>query len=110
MVEPTESENLAELDRFCEAMISIRNEVAEIETGLATSGNNVISNAPHTAYVATSDTWVFPYTRAKAIYPLEWVRENKFWPSVGKIDNAFGDRNLQCTCPPIENYQTELIA
>lgn len=110
MVEPTESENLAELDRFCEAMISIRNEVAEIETGLATPENNVISNAPHTAYVATSDTWVFPYTRAKAIYPLEWVRENKFWPSVGKIDNAFGDRNLQCTCPPIENYQTELIA
>jgi len=110
MVEPTESENLAELDRFCEAMISIRNEIAEIETGIAKVDNNVIINAPHTANVATSDDWIYPYTRLKAIFPLEWVRENKFWPSVGKIDNAFGDRNLQCTCPPIENYQTELIA
>lgn len=110
MVEPTESENLAELDRFCDAMISIRNEIAEIETGIAKADNNVILNAPHTAFIATSDDWIYPYTRSKAIYPLEWVRENKFWPSVGKIDNAFGDRNLQCTCPPIENYQTELIA
>lgn len=110
MVEPTESEDLAEINRFCEAMISIRNEIAEIETGIAAKENNVIANAPHTAPIALSDEWNYPYTRSKAVYPLEWVRENKFWPSVGKIDNAYGDRNLQCACPPIETYQEELIA
>jgi glycine dehydrogenase len=110
MVEPTESEDLAEINRFCEAMISIRNEIAEIETGIAAKENNVIVNAPHTAPIALSDNWNYPYTRSKAVYPLEWVRENKFWPSVGKIDNAFGDRNLQCACPPLETYQEELIS
>jgi len=104
MIEPTESECKAELDRFCEAMISIRNEIAEIESALADETNNVIVNAPHTAVMVISDSWSKPYSREKAAYPLEWVSENKFWPSVGKIDNAYGDRNLVCSCAPIEAY------
>lgn len=105
MIEPTESECKAELDRFCEAMISIRNEIAEIETGLASDTNNVIVNAPHTAMMVISDTWDKPYLREKAAYPLHWVSENKFWPSVGKVDNAYGDRNLVCSCLPMEAYE-----
>jgi glycine dehydrogenase len=104
MIEPTESESLAELDRFAEAMISIRNEIAEIETGLADAENNVIVNAPHTATSVISDSWNKPYSREKAAYPLSWVSDNKFWPSVGKVDNAYGDRNLVCSCAPIEAY------
>lgn len=104
MVEPTESEGLAELDRFCEAMISIRNEIAEIETGLALAENNVIVNAPHTAKMVINDSWDKPYSREKAAYPLDWVSENKFWPTVGKVDNAYGDRNLVCSCLPMEAY------
>jgi glycine dehydrogenase len=104
MIEPTESECKEELDRFCEAMISIRNEVAEIESALADETNNVIVNAPHTAVMVISDSWSKPYSREKAAYPLNWVSENKFWPSVGKIDNAYGDRNLVCSCAPIEAY------
>jgi glycine dehydrogenase len=105
MIEPTESECKSELDRFCEAMISIRNEIAEIETGLASDTNNVIVNAPHTAVMVISDTWDKPYSREKAAYPLNWVSENKFWPSVGKVDNAYGDRNLVCSCLPMEAYE-----
>jgi len=104
MVEPTESESLHELDRFAEAMISIRNEIAEIEEGIADQQNNVITNAPHTVSVLTNDSWEKPYSRQKAAYPLSWVSENKFWPSVGKVDNAFGDRNLVCACLPIDAY------
>lgn len=104
MIEPTESECKSELDRFCEAMISIRNEVAEIENALADDTNNVITNAPHTALMVISDSWDKPYSREKAAYPLNWVSENKFWPSVGKVDNAYGDRNLVCSCAPIEAY------
>ena len=104
MIEPTESESLAELDRFCEALISIRNEIAEIETGLADAENNVVVNAPHTAQVVISDSWNKPYGREKAAFPLPWIAENKFWPSVGKVDNAYGDRNLVCSCAPIEAY------
>ncbi|MFN5318473.1 MAG: aminomethyl-transferring glycine dehydrogenase [Bacteroidia bacterium] len=104
MVEPTESESKAELDRFCEAMISIRNEIAEIETGIAADENNAVVNAPHTAEMVISDSWDKPYSREKAAYPLNWVRNNKFWPSVGKVDNAYGDRNLVCSCAPIEAY------
>lgn len=104
MVEPTESESLAELDRFCEALISIRNEIAEIETGLADAENNVVVNAPHTAQMVISDSWDKPYGREKAAFPLKWIAENKFWPSVGKVDNAYGDRNLVCSCAPIEAY------
>ncbi len=105
MIEPTESECKSELDRFCEAMISIRNEIAEIETGLADETNNVIVNAPHTALMVITDSWSKPYSRQKAAYPLNWVSENKFWPSVGKVDNAYGDRNLVCSCLPMEAYQ-----
>jgi glycine dehydrogenase len=101
MIEPTESESLAELDRFCEAMISIRKEINEATEGNA---NNVLKNAPHTLKMVTSDAWEFPYSREKAAFPLEFVSENKFWPSVRRVDDAYGDRNLICTCAPIEAY------
>lgn len=107
MVEPTESESKDELDRFCDALISIRKEIEEIEQGKADKENNVLKNAPHTVEAATSDEWQFPYPRAKAVYPLLFVKENKFWPPVGRIDNVYGDRNLVCICPPVEAYQGE---
>jgi len=105
MIEPTESETLDELDRFCDAMLAIREEIAEIESGTADRKDNVLKNAPHTASVVISDTWDHSYTREKAAYPREWVRENKFWPTVGRVDDAYGDRNLVCSCLPIEAYQ-----
>jgi glycine dehydrogenase len=108
MIEPTESESLEELDRFCEAMISIRKEIKEIEDGKADKVNNVLKNAPHTAKVALSDTWDRPYSREKAVYPLHFVRAMKFWPTVGRIDNAYGDRNLVCSCMPMEEYSDEM--
>ncbi len=109
MVEPTESESKAELDRFCQAMIAIRKEVQEIEDGKFDKSNNVIKNAPHTCKLVVSDHWDKPYTREKAAFPLVWVRENKFWPSVGRVDNAYGDRNLVCSCAPIEAYMNEAV-
>jgi glycine dehydrogenase len=105
MVEPTESESKEELDRFCEAMISIRKEIKEIESGKAAKDNNLLKNAPHTAAQIASSEWNRPYTREQAVYPLRWVRERKFWPSVGRINNVLGDRNLVCACEPIESYQ-----
>jgi glycine dehydrogenase len=108
MIEPTESESLAELDRFCDAMISIKNEIDEISQGIADKLNNVLKNAPHTAATVMNDNWDRPYTRKKAAYPLSYIAENKFWPSVSRVDNAFGDRNLICSCPPIESYETVL--
>lgn len=107
MVEPTESESKAELDRFCEAMISIRKEIRAIEEGRFDKSNNLIKNAPHTCKSVVSDNWNKPYSRQEAAYPLNWVRENKFWPSVGRVDNAYGDRNLVCSCLPIEAYAEE---
>lgn len=101
MIEPTESEDLAELDRFCDALISIRKE---IETATKEDTNNVLHNAPHTLNMLTADTWNFPYTREQAAYPLDYIAENKFWPSVRRIDDAYGDRNLVCSCAPIEAY------
>ncbi|MEH6513845.1 MAG: aminomethyl-transferring glycine dehydrogenase [Maribacter arcticus] len=101
MIEPTESENLVELDRFCEAMISIR---AEIDESNSDEPNNVLKNAPHTLEMITSDEWLFPYSRQKASFPLAYIRENKFWPSIRRVDDAYGDRNLICTCAPIEAY------
>ncbi|NMH29636.1 aminomethyl-transferring glycine dehydrogenase [Flavobacterium silvaticum] len=101
MVEPTESENLEELDRFCDAMISIRKEIDEAS---ADNKNNVLKNAPHTLAMLTSDDWNMPYSREKAAYPLEYISENKFWPSVRRVDDAYGDRNLVCSCAPIEAY------
>ena len=104
MIEPTESESLEELDRFCEAMISIKKEMDEIAEGKYDQVENVIKHAPHTVRLVTADHWTRKYARSKAIFPLKWVKENKFWPSVARVDNAHGDRNLICTCPPIESY------
>lgn len=104
MVEPTESESKAELDRFCEAMISIREEIAAIDGGEADKKDNVLKNAPHTQFVVTADEWLHPYTRTQAAYPMEFVRNNKFWPGISRVNNTYGDRNLICTCEPVEAY------
>jgi len=104
MVEPTESESLAELDRFCEAMVRIRGEIARVVEGKIDAKDNPLKNAPHTAGMVTADAWPHPYTREEAAFPAPWTREKKFWPHVARIDNAYGDRNLICLCPPIESY------
>jgi glycine dehydrogenase len=105
MIEPTESESKAELDRFCLAMISIREEIREIEIGQADRADNVLKNAPHTARAVTADHWPHKYSREKAAYPASWTRQYKFWPAVGRIDNPFGDRNLVCSCPPMTEFE-----
>lgn len=104
MIEPTESESKAEIDRFCDALLAIRAEIAEIERGEADQENNVLKHAPHTAQVVISSNWDRPYTREKAAYPAPYVLANKFWPSVGRVDNTYGDRNLVCSCLPIDAY------
>ena len=104
MIEPTESESKGEIDRFAEALISIKREIEEIANGEADAANNVLKNAPHTEQVVISDTWDKPYSREKAAYPLDWVRDHKFFATVSRVDEAFGDRNLVCTCAPIEAY------
>ena len=104
MVEPTESESKEELDRFCAAMIAIRKEIDEVISGKVDKLDNVLRNAPHTAKSVISDNWKRSYSREKAVYPLHWVRDNKFWPSVARVDNVRGDKNLICSCPPIEAY------
>lgn len=104
MIEPTESEDKEELDRFCDAMISIRREIKEIENGHADKENNLLKNAPHTADCIINKDWNYPYSPAEAAYPLPYVKENKFWVAVRRVDNAFGDRNLICSCPSIESY------
>ncbi len=101
MIEPTESEDLAELDRFCDAMIAIRKEISDSSKE---DSQNILKNAPHTLAMVTSDEWVFPYTREAAAFPLEYIAENKFWPTVRRVDEAYGDRNLVCSCAPIEAY------
>lgn len=105
MIEPTESESKDELDRFCDAMIAIKHEIDEIAKGKYPRDNNVLKHAPHTAEVISGDTWDRPYPRQLAAYPKPWVKENKFWPHVGRIDNAYGDRHLVCSCPPVSAYQ-----
>jgi glycine dehydrogenase len=105
MIEPTESESKAELDRFCDALLSIRKELDEIASGDYSHDDNVLHNAPHTVEETTADNWSHPYTREKAAFPLPYLRQGwKFWATVGRIDQAFGDRNLVCTCPPMEEY------
>ncbi len=104
MIEPTESEPKSELDRFCDALISIRAEIREVETGLADATDNVLANAPHTARMVTADAWPHPYGRERAAFPAPWTREHKFWPPVRRVNNAYGDRNLVCACPPVEEY------
>ena len=106
MIEPTESEPRAELDRFCEAMIAIRGEIADVVSGKADPKDNVLKNAPHTAAAVTDDEWAHPYSRRQAAFPLPWVRAGKLWPAVGRIDNPYGDRNLFCVCPPVEEYSS----
>jgi glycine dehydrogenase len=101
MIEPTESESKEELDRFCDAMISIRKE---IDACSEDDEHNVLKNAPHTMAMLTADEWNFPYSREKAAYPLDYLRLNKFWASVRRADDAYGDRNLMCTCAPMEEY------
>jgi glycine dehydrogenase len=105
MVEPTESEPLHELDRLAEAMIEIRKEIAEIEEGKADKASNIIMNAPHTATMIAADDWNYPYSRKRAAFPMPWSDNDKYWPTVTRIDDAYGDRNLMCTCEPIENYK-----
>jgi glycine dehydrogenase len=102
MVEPTESECLAELDRFCDAMIAIHGEMVAVESGSLDRANNPLKHAPHTAGVLCQEPWDRPYSREQAVFPLPWVRESKFWPSVGRIDNVWGDRNLFCACVPLD--------
>jgi glycine dehydrogenase len=104
MIEPTESESREELDRFCEAMIVIREEIRAIEEGRADRRDNVLKRAPHTAEALVSDAWDRPYGREQAAYPTPWVRERKFWPPVGRIDNAWGDRHLICTCGSVVDH------
>jgi glycine dehydrogenase len=104
MIEPTESEDKAELDRFIEAMIKIRQEIAEIENGHADKVNNLLKNAPHTADCIINKNWEYPYTPAEAVYPVAYLKEFKYWVPVRRVDNAFGDRNLVCSCPSVESY------
>lgn len=101
MIEPTESENKIELDRFCDALISIKGEIDAMESG---DTNSALKNAPHTLQMLTIDNWNFPYSREQAAFPLPYLKENKFWPSVRRVDDAYGDRNLICSCNPIEDY------
>lgn len=108
MIEPTESESKKELDRFAEALINIRKEIAEIEQGDFLAETSVLRNAPHTAKVLMQDEWPFRYPRTKAAYPLPWIADNKFWVPVSRVDDAYGDRNLVCSCPPMEEYENHL--
>ncbi|MBA2422710.1 MAG: aminomethyl-transferring glycine dehydrogenase [Chitinophagales bacterium] len=110
MIEPTESEDKAELDRFCDALISIYHEIQEVGEGIADKTDNVLKNAPHTLHEVTSDGWKHSYSRMKAAYPLGYLKQNKFWASIARVNNTYGDRNLICTCPPVESYIEEPIS
>ena len=105
MIEPTESESKDEIDRFCEAMIEIRKEIKKIESGQLDKKDNMLKNAPHTAMQVSADNWDHSYSRSEAAYPLENLRENKYWCPVGRVDNAYGDRNLVCSCPTMEELK-----
>jgi glycine dehydrogenase len=107
MIEPTESEDLPELDRFCDAMLSIRAEIDDIGSGRIAVENSPLRNSPHTMDDLVTETWDRPYSKEVGVYPAPWIRANKFWPSCGRVDNVYGDRNLQCTCPPLDVYQDE---
>ena len=104
MVEPTESEDKAELDRFVDALISIRQEIAEIESGKMSKEDNVLKNAPHTVQVVTQEEWNHPYSRSKAVFPVKGLRQQKFWPTTSRLNDTYGDRNLVCSCPPLETF------
>lgn len=104
MVEPTESEDLAELNRYCDALIQIRKEIQDVQDGVYPVDNNVLKNAPHPMEVISSDEWKFPYSREMAAYPLGHLRQQKFWPTTSRLNDVYGDRNLVCTCPPMEDF------
>jgi glycine dehydrogenase len=104
MIEPTESESRAELDRFCDAMLAIHGEMKAVESGSMDRANNPLKRAPHTAAAVTADVWDRPYSRQTAAFPAPWLKERKFWPAVARIDNVYGDRNLVCSCPPMEAF------
>jgi len=104
MIEPTESEDKAELDRFCEALIAIREEIREIELGIADRTDNVLKNAPHPMTRVVSDSWSHAYGRERAAFPASWTKAHKFWPAVGRVESAYGDRNLVCSCLPTDAY------
>ena len=107
MIEPTESEDTAEMDRFCDAMLSIRSEIDDVGSGRVSIDDSPLRNAPHTAQDVMSDGWDRPYSREVGAFPAPWVRTNKFWPSCGRVDNVYGDRNLVCTCPPLSAYEQD---
>jgi len=109
MIEPTESESKDEMDRFCDALISIYREIKSIEEGKSDKTDNVLKNAPHTLNVITSDEWNHSYTRQQAAFPLEYLHTNKFWPAVSRVNNPYGDRNLICTCEPVSAYAKEEV-
>jgi glycine dehydrogenase len=109
MVEPTESESKSELDRFCDALLSIREEIREIENGIAEISDNPLKNSPHTLETVIKDNWAHSYSREKAAYPVEWTKTYKFWPTVGRINSALGDRNLICSCNLISDYIEEPV-
>jgi glycine dehydrogenase len=104
MIEPTESESRAELDRFCDAMLAIHGEMKAVESGSMDRVNNPLKRAPHTAAAVTADVWDRPYSRQTAAFPAPWLKERKFWPAIARIDNVYGDRNLVCSCPPVEAF------
>ena len=104
MIEPTESESKSELDCFCDTMLLIAEEIKEIQLGIADQKDNVLKNSPHTILEIASSEWKHMYTREKAAFPVGWLRRKKFWPSVGRVNNAYGDRNLVCSCSPITDY------
>ena len=107
MIEPTESESKAELDRFIEAMKQIRSEIQEIESETADTEDNVLRNSPHTMDMIVTQVWNHSYSREKAVFPNEGAKDRKFWPSVSRVNNSYGDRNLVCTCPPVSEYEEE---
>jgi glycine dehydrogenase len=108
MIEPTESESKAEIDRFCDALISIYGEIRAVAHGEADREDNVLKGAPHTAEILTTDAWDRSYSREQAAFPAPWLKGNKFWPAVGRIDNVYGDRNLVCTCDSVDAYAEEV--
>jgi glycine dehydrogenase len=110
MIEPTESEDKAELDRFCDALLSIREEIRAVENGSADKADNPLKHAPHTQFVICANDWTHKYSRETAAFPLEYVKQNKFWPGISRVNNTYGDRNLICTCEPVSAYAEEVTA
>ena len=107
MIEPTESENLEEMDRFCAALLSIKKEIDKVEQGLSDKTDNLLKNAPHTFLEVAANEWTHKYTREQAAFPNEFIRNNKYWAPVGRVDNVYGDRNLVCSCPSMDEYKDE---